>query len=99
MKKVSRRSEAFLIVLLSFSFLVFPAYLNFSILDDSDMTPSYLVFGKADQEESLLNTERKEKILPFFIEHGLVAHFFLARILNHSDQLPALNSESLVLRC
>ena len=101
MKKVSEKSKYFLIIFFSFWFLIFPAYLCFSILDDSDITPSYPVFGTIDQEDSIANSGEKENILEltFFMKNALIAHFSLAWVPNLSYQLPVLNSKSLILRC
>jgi hypothetical protein len=101
MKKVSEKFKYFLIVLFSFWFLIFPAYLYFSTLDDLDIAPFYTRFENIDQEDSIPSSEKKENILAltFFIKHILIAHLSLARIPNLSYQLPTLNSKSLILRC
>ena len=102
MKKASEEFKYFLIILFSLWFLIFPAYLYFSILDDSDMTPSYPSIGKIDQEDSILASGEKEKILEsdLFTKHTLIAHLFPAMIPYLSCQFPAsLNAKSLILRC
>jgi hypothetical protein len=101
MKSLYQKSIFSLIVLFSFWFLILPAYLNFSILDDSDMTPFYACFENIDQGNSITTLDKKEKILilTFFIEHTLIANFSRDRVPNLSYQLPTLNSKSLILRC
>ena len=88
-----------MIVLLSFYLIILPAYLNFS--DDSDITPSYPVFEKIDQDDSILSPEQREEIftLTFFVKHILIAQPFLAWASNLLDQPSALISRSLILRC
>lgn len=101
MKNAFKKSKYFLIMLFSSWFLIFPAYLNFSTLDDLDLTYPYLCFEKIDQEDSIPNSEKKEKILEliFFIKHILIDHLSLTRVPNFPYPLPALNSELLILRC
>jgi len=101
MKKAFKRSECFLIVLFSCWFLVVPAYLNFTLLDDSDMTPSYPAIGKIDQEELILGSAEKEKILgsAFSAEHIYIVHLSLALVSRVLIQPPPLDATSLILRC
>jgi hypothetical protein len=101
MEMLSKKSKCFVIALLSFCLIILPAYLSFSILDDSDVTPSYPVFEKIDQDDSILSPEQREEIfnLTFFVKHILIAQPFLAWVSNLSDQSSALNSKSLILRC
>ena len=98
---LSDKSKYFLVALLLLWFLIFPAYLNFSILDDSDITPSSPVFEKIDQDDSILNPEQREDIfnLTFFVKHILIAQPFVGWVSNLLDQPSALNSKSLILRC
>ena len=81
--------------------MIFPAYLYFSTIDNSDITPSHPVFGKIDQEDSILSSGQKEKILglTFFIEHFIETNVVHEEIPSCSPQLPPLNSNSLILRC
>ncbi len=101
MEMLSQKSKCFVIALLSFCLIILPAYLNFSILDDSDITPSYPVFEKIDQDDSILSPEQRKEIfnLTFFVKHILIVQHFLAWVSNLSDQPSALNSKSLILRC
>ena len=101
MGMLSKKSKCFVIALLSFCLIILPAYLNFSILDDSDVTPSYPVFEKIDQDDSILNPEQREDIfnLTFFVKHILMARPFFAWVSSLLDQPSALNSRSLILRC
>ncbi len=101
MRKTSKKYERCLILLFSFWFLIFPAYLNFTILDDSDMTPSYPAIGKIDQEDLILGSGEKGKILVSALstEHIYIAHPSLVWVPNLLNQLPVLNSKSLILRC
>ena len=98
---LSKKPRSFVIALLSFCLIILPAYLNFSILDDSDITPSYPVIEKIDQDDSILSPEQREEIfnLTFFVKHILIAQRFLAWVSNPLDQPSALNSRSLILRC
>jgi len=101
MKKAFKKSECFLIVLFSCWFLVLPAYLNFSILDDSDITPSYPAIAKLVQENLILGSGEKGKILASTLsaEHIPVAHPSLAWVPNLLSCPPLLNAISLILRC
>lgn len=98
---LSEKPRCFVIALLSFCLIIFPAYLNFSIMDDSDITPSYPVFEKSDQDDSILSPEQREEIfnLTFIVKHILIAQLFLGWVSNLPDQPSALNSRSLILRC
>jgi hypothetical protein len=99
MKKTSEKFKYFLIILFSFWILIFPAYLYFSIVDDLDMVSLYTCIKNIDQEDSILNSEKKEMILTFLIKHILISRLPLVRISNLSNQLPTLNFKSLILRC
>ncbi len=100
-KNISENAKCFLMVLFAFWFLIFPAYLHFSIIDNSDLLPSYPLFGKFDQEDSILISGEKEKILQltFSIKYALITHLSLAWAPNLSYQLPALDSKPPILRC
>jgi hypothetical protein len=101
MKKASEEFKYFLIILFSLWFLIFPAYLYFSILDDSDITPSYPLFEKNDQEDSIPISGEKGDILEltFFIKHVLIDHLSLVWVTNLSYHLTPLNSRSMILLC
>ena len=101
MEILSEKSKCSVIALLSFCLIILTAYLNFSILDDSDITPSYPVFEKIDQDDSILSPEQREEIfnLTLFVKHVLIDQPFLAWVSNLLDQPSALNSKSLILRC
>ncbi len=101
MGRISKKFKLFLIVLFSFWILIFPSYIYFSTLGDSDITSYYPVFGTNDQEDSISCLEKKEMILilTFFIKHIAIAKLSLSLIPNLSSQLTTLNSKSLILRC
>jgi hypothetical protein len=101
MKKTSEKSKYFLIILFSLWILIFPAYLYFSILDDLDIVSFDTCIENIDQEDSIPILEKKQMILilTFFIKDILIAHLPLGGIPNLSNQLPTLNSKSLILRC
>ena len=101
MKNVFKKSKFSLIILFSFQFLIFPAYLYFSTLCDLDIASLYPCFGNIDQEDSIPTPEKKEKILElaFFISHIPIVYLSLAKVPNLSYQLPTFNSKSLILRC
>ncbi len=100
-KDVSRKSRPLLIALFSFWFAIFPAYLCFSILDNSDLAAPYPCFKNEDQEDSILSPKKKEKILEstFSIEHIFLDHLSLAQVSHPSFRPPFLKSKSLILRC
>jgi len=85
----------------SFWFLALPAYLCFSTLDDLDSVSSSFYLQSIEQEDPIPGSENKEKILNSspFIKDILIVHLSLAWTRDLPDQLPALNSESLILRC
>ena len=87
--------------------MIFPAYLDFSILDtlddpsdDSDVTPSSPVLGENYEDDSILRSEKGEEILKltFNINEILIGQPILGLIPNLLDQ-SLLNSKSLILRC
>ena len=98
---LSEKPRCFVIALLSFSLMILPAYLSFSISDDSDINPSYPVFENIDQNDSILGPEQRGEIfnLTFSVRHILIAQPFLAWVSNLSDHPSALSSRSLILRC
>jgi len=100
MKKISENGKYLLIVLFSLWFLIFPAYLHFSIIDGSDITPSCALFEIIDDDDSIPITEEKEILeLTFSIKCALITHPSLAWFPNLSYQLPELDSKPLILRC
>jgi hypothetical protein len=101
MKKVSKKFKYFLMILFSFWFVIFPAYLYFSILDNSDLAAPYPCFKNGDQEDSILSPKKKEKILEstFSIGHIFLDHLSLAQVSHPSFRPPLLKSKSLILRC
>jgi len=88
-------------ILFSFWFVIFPAYLYFSILDNSDLAAPYPCFKNGDQEDSILSPKKKEKILEstFSIEHIFLDHLSLAQVSHPSFRPRLLKSKSLILRC
>jgi len=101
MKKTLKKFKFLPIIYWSFWLLIFPAYLYYSTLDDLDVASPHKCFKKIDQEDSILSSEKKEKILGliFFIKHVFKTTFFLERVPSFSLQLLPLNSRSLILRC
>ena len=81
--------------------MILPPYLNFSILDESDIIPSYPVLAENDQDDSVLSSEKSRQIfkLIFSIEHILIAQPFLAWAPNLLDQPSAFDPKSPILRC
>ena len=94
---LSEKSKHFLIILISFLVMILPTNLAFSIFDDSDIP----VLGEIDQDELILSLEKAENILnfTFLIEYVLAAQAFLTWVSDLSDQPPASNSKTLILRC
>lgn len=101
MKKAFRKPDFFLIILCSLWLLIFPAYLRYSTLDDFDIAPPFPCLKNIDQDDSILNSEKKEKILEltFSINHIFITKLFYPRVPNFLHQLPLLNLKSLILRC
>jgi hypothetical protein len=101
MKRLPVNFKCFLIVLFSFWYLLFPVYLYFSIIDASDLAPSYPLFEKMNQEGSTAISDEKQKILKStsFIIHALITQLPLALVPNPLCQLPVPDSKPLVLRC
>jgi hypothetical protein len=81
--------------------MILPAYLNFSILDDSDIAPSYPVIERIDQDDSILCLEKKQWIFKFTFsaKHIPKTLPLFARVSGLLDQSPGLNSTSPILRC
>ena len=100
MKDVSRNSKPLLIALLSFWFAIFPAYLCFSILDNSDLAAPYPCLTNSDQEDSISSSKKKEKNLEstFFKKHTHWGPLSLVQVSHPSFYLPRLNSTPRVLR-
>ncbi|OGP63058.1 MAG: hypothetical protein A2170_11765 [Deltaproteobacteria bacterium RBG_13_53_10] len=100
MKDVFKKSRPLLIALLSFWFVIFPAYLYFSFLDQSDLAAPYPCFKSSDQEDSTSGSKKKEKSLEstFFIKHTYLDHLSLVQVSHPSFQRPRLNSTWLTLR-
>ncbi len=98
---LSNKPKYFLVALLSMWFMVFPPCLNFSISDESDITPFHPVLAENDQDDSILSSEKGSQIfkLIFSIEHFLIAQPFLAWVPNLLDQPSAFDPKSPILRC
>jgi hypothetical protein len=92
--------QILLIIGISFWFLVFPAYLHFSALDELDIIPPHPCFKNIDQEDSIVTAE-KEKIFGLNLIDGqfLENSLFIEHIPTFFPQISSLNLESWVLRC
>jgi hypothetical protein len=92
--------QILLIVGISFWFLVFPAYLHFSVLDELDIIPPHPCFKNIDQEDSIVTAE-KEKILGLGLIVGqlLESSLFVEQIPTFLPQISSPDLKSLVLRC
>jgi hypothetical protein len=101
MKNIHKKGEVYLIVIFSFWFMVFPAFLYFSILDNSDLPSVVVSFKSIDEEDSISNPDNRQKILyPSVLrKDSPIVHLSLSWTPDLPDQLPAFHSESLVLRC
>ncbi len=106
MEMLSKKSKCFVIALLSFCLIILPAYLNFSILDESDITLSYPVLAENDQDDSIPSSQKGRQIFKLIfsiehisIEHILIAQPFLAWVPNLLDQPSAFDPKSPILRC
>ncbi len=101
MKIFFKESKYFLIMLLTYWFMILPAYLNSSILDDSDIAPFYPVIGKIDQDDSILCSEKKQKILEltFFARHIPFSLPLFEWVSGPLDQSPGSDLKSPILRC
>lgn len=100
MKEGYKGIQILLIIGISFWFLVFPAYLHFSALDELDIIPPHPCFKNIDQEDSIVTAE-KEKILGLNLIVGqfLENSPLVEQILTFFPQISSLNPKSLVLRC
>jgi hypothetical protein len=89
-----------LIIGISFWFLVFPAYLHFSILDESDLTSSYPCFKNMDQDDSIVTVD-KEKVSGFNLtaEAFVRSGSFVEGVSIIFPQISNQHLKSLVLRC
>ena len=103
-----KKSKCFPAILLSFCLMIFPVYLDFSILDtlddpsdDSDVTPSSPVPGENYEDDSNLRSGKGEGILKstFYINEILIGQPILGLIPNLLDHSSVLNSKSFILRC
>jgi hypothetical protein len=101
MKKVFKKLKFLLIILCSLWLLISAAYLHYSTLDDFDIAPPFPCLKNIDQDDSILNSEKKEKVLEltFSINHIFITKLILPWVPNFLHQLPPLNLKSLILRC
>jgi hypothetical protein len=92
--------QILLIVGVSFWLLVFPAYLHFSILDESDLTSCHPCFKNMDQDDSIVTAEN-EKISGFnlIVETFAGSGFFIEGVSIFFPQMSNQYLKSLVLRC
>ena len=60
MSETYKRFQIPLVIGISFWFLVFPAYLHFSALDESDMTSPHPCFKNIDQDDSMVTAEKEK---------------------------------------
>ena len=101
MTKVVKRSRILLIIGVIFLFIVFPVYFHLSALDDLDTVSPYLCFRAADEEDSVVTLEHKEKVfVPTFVvkQHSEI-NPLLERIPACSLCVFAPCSKPLFLRC
>jgi hypothetical protein len=101
MKRVVKRSRTLLIIGIILWFVVFPVYLNLSVLDDWDAIFPYLYFKAIDQDNSVAILEHKEKILipTFVVKQHSEVNPLLEHIPDFSLCVFALCSKPLFLRC
>jgi len=90
-----------LIIVICFSILVLPAYLNHYILEQINMMSPYQSFEKIDQNNLSVILEDKEKIsgLSVFSIIPLLEIILLENIPSHSFQALSLDTKVLILRC
>ena len=90
-----------LIIVICFSILVLPAYLNYYTLEDLDVVSPYQSFEKVDQNDLSVILEDKEKIagLTVFSIIPLLEIILLENIPSHSFQALSLDTKVLILRC
>jgi hypothetical protein len=92
--------QVLLTIGISFWFLVFPAYLHFSILDESDLTSCYPCFKNMDQDDSIVTAEKeKASGLNLIAETFVASGFSVEGISIFFPQISDQHLESLVLRC
>jgi hypothetical protein len=92
--------QILLIIGISSWFLVFPAYLHFSILDESDLSSSYPCFKNMDQDDSIVTAEKeKASGLNLIVETFVGSGFFVEGVSIFFPQISNQHLESLVLRC
>ncbi len=98
---LSNKPKYFLVAVLSLWFIILPPCLNFSISDESDITPFHPVLAENDQDDSTLSSETRGRIfkLIFSIEHILIAQPFFAWVPNLVDQPSIFDPKSPILRC
>ena len=101
MKKVIKRSRTLLIISIIFWFVVFPVYLNLSVLDDWDSIFPYLFFKATDQDNSVAILEHKEKILipTFVVKQYSEVNLLFERVPDFFLSAFAPCSKPLFLRC
>lgn len=101
MDKISPNSYSILILLFSFWFSIFPAYLYFSTLDASDINPVSSSVENIDEEDSTPNLDKNEKLegSTFLINHMFMDYLFLTQIPNLFFQLQTSDAKPLILRC
>lgn len=100
-KRAPDKSKTFMIALFSLWMVIHPAYLFFSILDESDLSAPYPCFKNMDQEDFIPAFKKKERPFEFvsLIRHVLVPHWSIGLILTPQYILPLLHSPIAVLRC
>jgi hypothetical protein len=101
MDKISPNFYSILILLFSFWFSIFPAYLYFSTLDASDINSASSSLENIDEEDSTPNLDKKEKVAgsTFLIKHMFMGYLFLTQVPNLFFRLQTSDAKPLILRC
>jgi len=95
-----RGFQILLIIGISFWFLVFPAYLHFSALDEVDIIPPHPCFKNMDQDDSIVTAEKeKASGLNLIVETFVGSGFFVEGVSIFFPQISNQHLDSLVLRC
>ena len=100
MDKIFSNFYSILILLFSFWFSIFPAYLYFSTLDALDIN-SVSSLKNIDEEDSTPSLDKKEKVVgsTFLIKHMFMGYLFLTQVPNLFFRLQTSDAKPLILRC
>jgi len=101
MDKISPNFYSILILLFSFWFSIFPAYLYFSTLDASDINSASSSLENIDEEDSTPNLGKEERVAgsTFLIKRIFTDYLFLTQVPNLFFQLQTPDAKPLILRC